>query len=66
MLFVSEVSVTTSSLSAMATIYQVPTDVPGGIVTVVEPELVAPAANAGTFRLPIKVSEASMLVFVDK
>jgi hypothetical protein len=65
-LFVSEVSITTSSPSALAIRYQLPELVPNGMVTEVDPELLAPAARAGTLRLPSRMSDSPMLVLVDR
>jgi hypothetical protein len=65
-LLVSEISGRISSPSALATIYQVPTAVLAGIVTVVDPELLAPAASEGTLRLPNRVSDGSIVLFADK
>jgi hypothetical protein len=64
-LFVSQVSATVPPASALAMIYQVPADVPDGIVTDVVPELAAPAASSGTPRLPIRMSEASRMLFAE-
>jgi len=65
-LLASDVSVTIPSPSALAIIYQVRTAVPCGIMTLVEPELLAPAASDGRSRLPSKMSDASRTVLVDK
>ena len=63
---VSEASGTTSSPSALAKIHQLPTDVSVGIVTVVDPVLLASAASEGTLRFPNRVSDGSMVLSVDR
>jgi hypothetical protein len=46
--------------------YHIPVAVAGGMVTVVEAELLVAAPSAGTSRLPIKTSEASRVVLVER
>ncbi len=46
--------------------FQAPVAVPGGIVTLVEPAEVAPAASSPTARLPSRTSPASSVVSADR
>src|SRR2546425_307939 len=52
--------------SALAMRYQVPGAVPEGMVTEVEPELVAVGARTGTVRLPRKISPLSRVELEDR
>ena len=65
-LLLSAVSGTEPSPSAWAIRKYDPASVAAGIVTVVEPALLAPAARAGTARLPSSLSPASRTVLVDR
>jgi len=52
--------------SALAMRYQVPEAVPEGMVTEVEPELVAVEARTGTVRLPRRTSPVSRVELEDR
>jgi len=52
--------------SALAMRYQVPEAVPEGMVTEVEPELVAVEARVGTVRLPRRTSPVSRVELEDR
>src|SRR6476469_77544 len=66
-LFVSLVSLTTPSSSALANRKYAPAAVPAGIVTLVAPPLDAPAGRAGTDRLSVKrTSPASSVELADR
>ncbi len=65
-LLVSLVSLTSSPLSALAIRYQMPAAVSPGMLTVVEPALLVPAANPGTRRVPSHTSAPSRVALVER
>ena len=46
--------------------YQVPAGVPSGMVTAVEPVLLAPGAKAGTSRVPSNTAFASSVLLLER
>ena len=65
-LLASLVSLTSSPLSALAIRYQVPGAVSPGMLIVVEPALLVPAANPGTLRVPSHTSAPSRVALVER
>jgi hypothetical protein len=65
-LLLSEASGTSPGPSALARTNQYPVAEPAGMVSAVAPLLLAPAARAGTARLPSAMSAASSVLLLDR